>query len=208
MLKTLIALALAAAPGHAFAKSGCPGIHVRILDIRNSTGTVACALFESADGFPIEFLHAATNVMVIKVRKSQARCDFEDIPPGIYALAVIHDENMNGELDTNVDPSSTLQVVNALLFAAVIALSVYQLATPEPHLWPFYAVAGLALVLGRIGAVIHRDIIAGDEMIVTGWRIASDGRKHQAGTAIHDSQGRLCAAAEARAAGHQGSGGL
>jgi uncharacterized protein (DUF2141 family) len=81
---------------------GCPGIHVQVLDIRNSTGTVACALFESADGFPIEFLHAATNVMVIRIRKSQARCDFEDIPPGTYALAVIHDENMNGKLDTNV----------------------------------------------------------------------------------------------------------
>lgn len=46
-------------------------------------------------------LRSATNVMVIKVRASQARCDFEDIPPGTYALAVIHDENMNGVLDTN-----------------------------------------------------------------------------------------------------------
>ena len=35
------------------------------------------------------------------VRKAQARCDFEDIPPGTYAIAVIHDENMNGKLDTN-----------------------------------------------------------------------------------------------------------
>ena len=39
--------------------------------------------------------------MVIKVRNTQARCDFEDIPPGTYALAVIHDENMDGKLDTN-----------------------------------------------------------------------------------------------------------
>ena len=39
--------------------------------------------------------------MVIKVRDKQARCDFEDIPPGTYALAVIHDENSNGKLDTN-----------------------------------------------------------------------------------------------------------
>jgi uncharacterized protein (DUF2141 family) len=39
--------------------------------------------------------------MVIKIRKTQARCDFEDIPPGTYAMAVIHDENMNGKLDTN-----------------------------------------------------------------------------------------------------------
>jgi uncharacterized protein (DUF2141 family) len=88
-------------PVPAFAQSPCPGIHVTILNIRNSTGTVACALFESPDGFPIEYLRSATNVMVIKIRKAQARCDFEDIPPGTYAMAVIHDENMNGKLDTN-----------------------------------------------------------------------------------------------------------
>jgi uncharacterized protein (DUF2141 family) len=62
---------------------------------------VACALFESSDGFPSEYLRSATNVMVIKIRQSQARCDFEDIPPGTYAMAVVHDENMNGKLDTN-----------------------------------------------------------------------------------------------------------
>ena len=50
---------------------------------------------------PIEALRSAMNVMVIKIRKTEARCDFEDIPPGTYALAVIHDENMNGKLDTN-----------------------------------------------------------------------------------------------------------
>jgi uncharacterized protein (DUF2141 family) len=40
--------------------------------------------------------------MAINIRKSQARCDFEDIPPGTYAIAVVHDENMNGKLDTNL----------------------------------------------------------------------------------------------------------
>jgi len=81
--------------------SSCPGIHVKVLNIRNSAGTVACALFESAVGFPVEYLHYATNIMVIKIRDSQARFDFLDIPPGTYALAVIHDENMDGKLDTN-----------------------------------------------------------------------------------------------------------
>jgi uncharacterized protein (DUF2141 family) len=94
-------LALATLPAVAFAQALCPGIHVTVLDIRNSTGTVACALFESSDGFPTEFLLSATNVMLIKIRKAQARCDFEDIPPGTYAIAVIHDENTNGKLDTN-----------------------------------------------------------------------------------------------------------
>ena len=88
-------------PAAVIAQSSCPGIHVKVLNIRNSTGTVACALFESPVGFPIEYLHNATNIMVIKIRDAQARFDFLDIPPGTYALAVVHDENMNGKLDTN-----------------------------------------------------------------------------------------------------------
>jgi uncharacterized protein (DUF2141 family) len=95
------ALVFANLPVISLAQSPCPGIHVKILNIRNSTGAVACALFESPDGFPTEFLHSATNIMMIKIKDTQARCDFEDIPRGRYALAVIHDENMNGKLDTN-----------------------------------------------------------------------------------------------------------
>ena len=81
--------------------SPCPGIHVKILNIRNRHGTVDCALFDSPEGFPRDFLLSAQNVMVIKVRDTQARCDFEAIPPGTYALAVIHDENSNGKLEAN-----------------------------------------------------------------------------------------------------------
>ena len=95
MLANLAAMAMAAA------QASCPGIHVKILNIRNSTGAIACALFESPAGFPTEFLHSATNIMIIKIKDTQARCDFADIPPGMYALAVIHDENMSGKLDTN-----------------------------------------------------------------------------------------------------------
>ena len=91
----------ASVPASTFAESSCPGIHVTILNIRNSVGTIACALFESPAGFPGEYLRSATNIMVIKIRQAQARCDFEDIPPGTYAMAVVHDENMNGKLDTN-----------------------------------------------------------------------------------------------------------
>ena len=94
LFANLIAVALAQSPS-------CPGIHVKVLNIRNSTGTVDCALFDSPQGFPIEVLHSATKAMVMKIRHTEARCDFEDIPPGTYALAVVHDENMNGKLDTN-----------------------------------------------------------------------------------------------------------
>ncbi|MDA3877539.1 MAG: DUF2141 domain-containing protein [Halothiobacillus sp.] len=77
----------------------CHGIHIKIKDIKNSEGTIACALFESVEGFPTEFMLYATNIMIIKIRDSQARCDFLDIPPGTYALASIHDKNMDGELN-------------------------------------------------------------------------------------------------------------
>lgn len=85
----------------AFAQLSCNGIHVTVLDIKNSTGNVACALFESSDGFPEEYLSFATNIAVIRIRDKKARCDFQDIAPGTYALVVAHDENMNGKLDTN-----------------------------------------------------------------------------------------------------------
>jgi NAD(P) transhydrogenase subunit beta len=38
--------------------------------------------------------------------------------------------------------------LNALLFLVAAGLSVYQIVVPESLLWPFYAVAGIALVLG------------------------------------------------------------
>ena len=74
-------------PAIAFAQSPCPGIHVKILNIRNSTGTVDCALFESPIGFPIEFLRSATNVMVIKGRNTQAPVSYTHLTlPTIYSV--------------------------------------------------------------------------------------------------------------------------
>ena len=41
-----------------------------------------------------------------------------------------------------------LQAVNATIFVVILALSAYQLATPEALLWPFYAAVTLSLLLG------------------------------------------------------------
>ncbi|TWX66539.1 DUF2141 domain-containing protein [Colwellia sp. C1TZA3] len=95
-------LVLVVFPAITFAQPPCPGIHVKILDIKNSTGVIACGLFKRSEGFPTEFLHSATNISMTKVQDTQARCDFINIPTGTYALAVIHDENMDGKLDTNL----------------------------------------------------------------------------------------------------------
>jgi uncharacterized protein (DUF2141 family) len=97
-----VVLAFAYFPAATLAQSpSCPSIQVKVLNISNNVGTIGCALFESAEGFPVEYLRYASNIIVIKIRDTQARCLFVDIPPGRYALAVIHDEDMNGKLDTN-----------------------------------------------------------------------------------------------------------
>ena len=56
--------------------------------------------------------------------------------------------------------------------------------------------AGLAL-LGRMSATIHRPVKPGEQLVVTGWPIESEGRKHRVGSALHDSNGGLVAAATA-----------
>ena len=78
-----------------------PGIHVEMLGIRNSTGAVACALFEAPEGFPTEFMRFAANLMMVRVRGAKATCTFEELPPGTYAFAVIHDENRDGKRATD-----------------------------------------------------------------------------------------------------------
>lgn len=56
--------------------------------------------------------------------------------------------------------------------------------------------AGMAL-LGRMSAVLHRKASVGEPLIITGWPIETEGRRHRVGTAIHDADGNLVAAATA-----------
>ena len=55
--------------------------------------------------------------------------------------------------------------------------------------------AGLAL-LGRMAVAIHAPVPVGEPLIVQGWNLGSEGRKHRAGTALHAANGRLLAVAE------------
>lgn len=67
---------------------------------RNRKGAFACALYASAKGFPGEIGAArATLRRAIPVRG--ANCTFSGLAAGRYAVAVVHDENGNGKLDTN-----------------------------------------------------------------------------------------------------------
>ena len=51
-----VVLVFAHLPAIVFAQSSYSGMQVKILNIKNSTGVVACALVESSAGFPIEIV--------------------------------------------------------------------------------------------------------------------------------------------------------
>ena len=56
---------------------------------------------------------------------------------------------------------------------------------------------GSRTVLARMTAMIEATVHPGEAYIVTAWPIGSEGRKHRAGSAIHDADGRRIAVAEA-----------
>ena len=56
--------------------------------------------------------------------------------------------------------------------------------------------AGTAL-LGRFAAHIDQPIRAGEQLVVSGWALSHDGRKHFAGTALYNQSGQAVAWAEA-----------
>jgi uncharacterized protein (DUF2141 family) len=98
----LLVLSLIWLPSDGFAQTECPSVNVKIQNITNSTGVIACAVFKSEEGFPGKFLKFASKTMLTQIRGKDASFEFSDIKPGKYAIAVIHDENLNGELDTNM----------------------------------------------------------------------------------------------------------
>ncbi|SDR90873.1 hypothetical protein SAMN05216421_0552 [Halopseudomonas xinjiangensis] len=65
-----------------------------------------------------------------------------------------------------------------------------------PGFFAVRPVSGLAL-LGRFAARLLEPVRVGETLIVNGWAIRHDGRKHQTGTALYRENGSLVAFAEA-----------
>jgi uncharacterized protein (DUF2141 family) len=67
---------------------------------RSTNGSVICRIFSGPDGFPGKATYLAQSSG--PPGKSTATCTFPGVAPGTYAVALFHDENGNGKLDTNV----------------------------------------------------------------------------------------------------------
>jgi uncharacterized protein (DUF2141 family) len=70
-----------------------------VTDLRNHKGQLIFGVFKSASGFPNQSKHA------VNWQTRDANADTveftADLPPGVYAASVLHDENRSGDMDKN-----------------------------------------------------------------------------------------------------------
>ncbi len=74
---------------------------VVVTGLRNSEGQVIVSLYGSGAGFPggEEGIVATRRT---RIENARAQCTFDNVAPGGYAIAVIHDEDANDKLKTNI----------------------------------------------------------------------------------------------------------
>lgn len=72
-------------------------LEVTVKNIKGTKGTIRVGLFNNEE----QFLKTPLKGKVVKVSGTEVKVTFEDLPSGDYAVSVIHDENENGELDSN-----------------------------------------------------------------------------------------------------------
>jgi uncharacterized protein (DUF2141 family) len=92
-----IAAFLLAAQISAASPSG-GSVIITVTGLRNARGTIRACMTRSASHFP----DCSRDPAALKrtVSAGAATIQFGEVPPGDYAIAVFHDENDNGKLDT------------------------------------------------------------------------------------------------------------
>ncbi len=73
-------------------------ITVVFKELRNDKGRVGAVLFKGPEGFPKDKKKAVTADRG-PIKDKVGKVAFKDLPYGEYAVAIIHDENENGEMD-------------------------------------------------------------------------------------------------------------
>jgi uncharacterized protein (DUF2141 family) len=73
-------------------------LEITVRKIKETKGNVRVGLFIDEKNF----LKNAAVGKVVKVTTQEVVVAFDDLKPGDYAISIIHDENENGELDTNL----------------------------------------------------------------------------------------------------------
>jgi uncharacterized protein (DUF2141 family) len=76
-------------------------VTITVEGLRNDKGTVMIGIFNKADGFPENYKSVYIQQVIPTTTMKKTSAVFELPADSNYAVAVIHDENNNGKLDTN-----------------------------------------------------------------------------------------------------------
>ena len=77
-------------------------VTIEVTNLRSNTGTVLVALYDKADKFPHDAANNAVGRKKAPIVNKTASVTFTNLPPGKYAVALLHDENNNMRMDFNL----------------------------------------------------------------------------------------------------------
>jgi len=105
-VRIILAIALFTLPFYSFKvlneRSGSTGnIHVVVEGVGDIKGQIGILLFNVKEGFPTDNDKALKQVL-IPLNDKKLSYTFRDISYGRYAVSIMHDENMNDKLDSNL----------------------------------------------------------------------------------------------------------
>lgn len=72
---------------------------VEIENLRNSKGEVQFALYNTDGSIPDEHYKNYFKIDKSRIENGKAEIAFSNLPKGIYAVNILHDENKNGKID-------------------------------------------------------------------------------------------------------------
>ena len=99
-MKFLVLLGLLGGLAQAPARAQNSSLTVNVSNLQNTKGVCRYRVFRAAAGFPMDDSKAVKSVD-LPVTGKTSHYVFTDLPPGTYAVSVIHDENNHHKMDTN-----------------------------------------------------------------------------------------------------------
>ena len=98
MIKGLVLISLIFNSISCLAQTG--DLHIDVSGISSSQGIIYVFLYSSEDGFPVD-LSKAEKLIQARIESQAVSVSFDNIKYGYYAISIYHDQDSNGEINTN-----------------------------------------------------------------------------------------------------------
>jgi len=76
-----------------------PKLKIKIYNLKNSKGQIVVMLYNKDGSIPDKTFSNYYRKKIVDIQNGTAYVEFDNLPPGKYAVNFFHDENSNGELD-------------------------------------------------------------------------------------------------------------